>query len=94
MAHLNLFIEEKILNDKIKDLEQKRSNLRNTINEEIKVAIKKFFPSDDCDSIYESHSKEIEEMKGSLYSDYEKKINSMLSGLEDIKNELRVSSES
>jgi len=88
MSFLNLVIEEKVLDNRIKALKEKRSNLEIDINQIIEIELRKKFPDKNYNTIYNSRSKEIDKMKKFLYRKYRNRINFMISGLQDIKNEI------
>jgi len=74
MPILDLFVNEKKINHTIEVLEDKKRNLLEIIDTEIKSILKKKFPDKEYDDIIKDYGEHINRIKESLYKEYLEEI--------------------
>jgi predicted secreted Zn-dependent protease len=87
MGLLGLFVDKKKVDNVIKNLQEKKSNLVGIINTVVADIIKHEFGDAEYLNVVKNHSNEIEETKNSLYNEYSKEIDLRLRQLECLKLE-------
>lgn len=84
----DFFVNKKKLDQSIKTLEDKKSNLKQIVEAEVVSAFKKRVPVNEYDDMSKKHINDINKITDSLYKKYLKEVNSKIKQLYFLKSEV------